>query len=70
MSNEVVEATCQCLLAQAEDWERDHSDQMDGGSSTTSLDVAQSLILEEFSRCLVQIVDCVTKSTASIQGMT
>lgn len=48
MSSEVVEATCQCLLAQAEEAERN-------GLST---DEGERLIIEEFGRCLVQIIGC------------
>lgn len=48
MSSEVVEATCQCLLAQAEEAERN-------GLSTEE---GERLIIEEFGRCLVQIIGC------------
>lgn len=49
MTQEVVEATCQCLLAQTEDVVR--------------VEQAQRLILEEFGRCLVQIIDCASKAS-------
>ncbi|XP_075235192.1 myb-interacting protein 120 isoform X2 [Lycorma delicatula] len=49
MTQEVVEATCQCLLAQTEDVIR--------------VEQAQRLILEEFGRCLVQIIDCASKAS-------
>lgn len=52
---EVVEATCQCLLAQAEESER---------SSTAEADT-EALILEEFGRCLVQIIGFANKSKAA-----
>ncbi|EEB17560.1 conserved hypothetical protein [Pediculus humanus corporis] len=48
MSSEVVEATCQCLLAQAEESERN-------GLSTEE---GERLIIEEFGRCLIQIIGC------------
>lgn len=48
MSSEVVEATCQCLLAQAEEAER----------SGLSTEEGERLIIEEFGRCLVQIIGC------------
>lgn len=47
VTTDVVEATCQCLLAQAEECEKK-------GSSDTEM---EHLILEEFGRCLVQIID-------------
>ncbi len=43
---EVVEATCQCLLAQAEESERNGLGEGE----------AEGLILEEFGRCLNQII--------------
>ncbi|XP_059085160.1 protein lin-54 homolog [Tigriopus californicus] len=49
---EVVEATCQCLLAQAEESERNQQDEAQ----------VESLILEEFGRCLVQIIEIANKS--------
>ncbi|XP_054166368.1 protein lin-54 homolog isoform X2 [Oppia nitens] len=49
---EVVEATCQCLLAQAEHGER------------VGLDIKhiEKLVIEEFGRCLTQIIDCAAKT--------
>ena len=52
MTQEVLDATCLCLLAQAEETER-----MD-----CSEDEAERFIVEEFGRCLVQIIECSTKS--------
>lgn len=49
---EVVEATCQCLLAQAEESERNQQDEAQ----------VEALILEEFGRCLVQIIEIANKS--------
>ncbi|XP_059831649.1 spexin prohormone 2 isoform X1 [Hypanus sabinus] len=43
---DVVDATCGCLLAQAEEAEKAHH----------SLPVAEHMILEEFGRCLAQIL--------------
>lgn len=45
---EIIEATCQCLLAQAEQGERNNLDYK----------TIESLVLEEFGRCLTQIIDC------------
>ncbi|XP_077177406.1 tesmin isoform X2 [Paroedura picta] len=52
ISWEVVEATCACLLAQAEEAEK--------GSYTVCL--AEQMILEEFGRCLSQILHSEFKS--------
>ncbi len=52
LTPEVVEATCQCLLAQAEESER-------SGVGETE---TEALILEEFGRCLTQIIDIASKS--------
>ncbi|XP_004627389.1 tesmin [Octodon degus] len=46
ISWEVVEATCACLLAQGEEAEKDHCSQC----------LAERMILEEFGRCLSQIL--------------
>ncbi|XP_014239198.1 protein lin-54 homolog isoform X2 [Cimex lectularius] len=54
MTNEVVQATCQCLIAQAEEWEKQYS--------RANIDHTQSQIIEEFGRCVVQIIECVAKS--------
>ncbi|XP_007886033.2 tesmin-like [Callorhinchus milii] len=43
---DVIDATCGCLLAQAEEAEKAHH----------SLSVAEHMILEEFGRCLAQIL--------------
>lgn len=52
ITSEVVDLTCQCLLAQAEQGEK------------TGLDLKQieSLVLEEFGRVLTQIIDCSAKN--------
>jgi len=47
VTQEVVEATCQCLLAQAEEGER---------LGLSELQIEQQ-VLEEFGRCLSQIID-------------
>jgi hypothetical protein len=52
MTQEVLDATCLCLLAQAEEAER-----MDN-----SEEEAERFIIEEFGRCLVQIIECATKT--------
>lgn len=48
IKDQVVEATCQCLLAQAEDVKRRNVNVEDG----------KKYILEEFGRCLIQIIEC------------
>lgn len=52
MTQEVIDATCQCLIAQAEESER----------LSTAEHQAERLVLEEFGRCLVQIIDCASKT--------
>uniref|UniRef100_A0A1B6L2K0 CRC domain-containing protein n=2 Tax=Graphocephala atropunctata TaxID=36148 RepID=A0A1B6L2K0_9HEMI len=52
MTQEVVEATCQCLLAQVE-----------GEGQLT--EQVERLILEEFGRCLVEIIDCATRTSVN-----
>ncbi|XP_039389609.1 tesmin isoform X2 [Mauremys reevesii] len=52
ISWEVVEATCACLLAQAEEAEKE----------TYSVCLAEQMILEEFGRCLSQILHSEFKS--------
>ncbi|KAM6160893.1 tesmin [Erethizon dorsatum] len=52
ISWEVVEATCACLLAQGEEAEKDHCSQC----------LAEQMILEEFGRCLSQILHTEFKS--------
>jgi len=47
VTQEVVEATCQCLLAQAEDGER----------LGVAEEQVERQVLEEFGRCLSQIID-------------
>uniref|UniRef100_A0A0A9Z5L8 CRC domain-containing protein n=2 Tax=Lygus hesperus TaxID=30085 RepID=A0A0A9Z5L8_LYGHE len=56
MSPELIQATCQCLIAQAEKWESPSEER------EKESEQAQKLIIEEFGHCLVQIIDCVTKS--------
>lgn len=53
MTQDVIEATIQCLIAQAEECQRNNLD------TKTS----EKLILEEFGRCLVEIIDFSTTST-------
>lgn len=53
VTNEVVEATCQCLLAQAEEAEK-------GGQKEEEI---EGLIIEEFGRCLSQIIEMANKSS-------
>ncbi|XP_021922327.1 protein lin-54 homolog isoform X3 [Zootermopsis nevadensis] len=55
MTQEVLDATCMCLLAQAEEAER----------MENSEEEAERFIIEEFGRCLVQIIECATKTEAN-----
>ena len=55
VSQEVVEATCQCLLAQAEEGEK----------KGQSIEQIERIVLEEFGRCLVQIIDFAGKAKKS-----
>ena len=55
LTPEIVEATCQCLLAQAEESERNQ----------VAEEAAEGLIIEEFGRCLVQIIDMANKTKIS-----
>ena len=52
VTNEVVEATCQCLLAQAEEAERNGQPEVE----------IEGLIIQEFGRCLSQIIEMANKS--------
>ena len=52
ITQEVVEDTCQCLLAQAEEAER---------LCKTSVET-EGLVLEEFGRCLLQIIEYASKA--------
>lgn len=52
ISWEVVEATCACLLAQGEEAEKEHCSEC----------LAEQMILEEFGRCLSQILHIEFKS--------
>ncbi|XP_054269282.1 protein lin-54 homolog isoform X2 [Macrosteles quadrilineatus] len=53
MTQEVVEATCQCLLA------------VEGDTKSQVSEQVERLILEEFGRCLVQIIDCASRTTVN-----
>lgn len=52
MTSDVIEATIQCVIAQAEECQKNKVD------STT----AEKMILEEFGRCLVEINEFSNKS--------
>lgn len=52
MTQDVIEATIQCLIAQAEECQRNNMD------TKTS----EKLILEEFGRCLVEIIEFSTST--------
>ena len=52
MTTEVAEATCHCLVAQAEEAER-----------TRQIEITQErMILEEFGRCLMQVIESANKT--------
>ncbi|XP_076327009.1 uncharacterized protein LOC143233959 [Tachypleus tridentatus] len=53
VTQEVVEATVQCLLAQGEDAEK----------SELVLSLVEQRVLEEFGKCLRKIIECSSKST-------
>ena len=54
VTTEVVEATCQCLLAQAEEAERKGLAELE----------SEGIIIEEFGRCLKQIIEIAKKTNA------
>ena len=58
MTSDVVEATCQCLLAQAEEAE----------SHKLSQEETEGMIIGEFGRCLKQIIDMANKAAAGIKA--
>uniref|UniRef100_A0A0C9PP89 Lin54 protein n=1 Tax=Fopius arisanus TaxID=64838 RepID=A0A0C9PP89_9HYME len=55
LTEKVVEMTCQCLMAQAEDAERSMLDE----------DTSQRLIIEEFGRCLKEIIESAYEAEAT-----
>jgi len=59
VTSDVVEATTQCLLAQAEETERN------GKHSQADI---ESMIIEEFGRCLGQIIEMANKAGATANG--
>lgn len=52
MTDKVVEITCQCLMAQADEAERSMFDE----------DTSERMIIEEFGRCLKEIIDSAHKA--------
>ena len=56
-TREVIEATCTCLLAQAEEAEK----------TDRSVQVAETMILEEFGRCLMQLIQAASKTKPTVQ---
>ena len=52
LNSEVVEATCQCLLDQAKEAERKGLKEVD----------TEALVIEEFGRCLKQIIEMANKA--------
>ena len=58
VTSDVVEATCQCLLAQAEEAE----------SHKLSQEETEGMIIGEFGRCLKQIIDMANKAAAGIKA--
>ena len=70
---EVVEATCQCLLAQAEEAERaaaaSGSAQQGSQEAVAAFErKTERLILEEFGRCLTEIIDISMKKPTANSG--
>ncbi|XP_003424108.1 protein lin-54 homolog isoform X1 [Nasonia vitripennis] len=55
LTDKVVEMTCQCLMAQAEEAERNMFDD----------ETSQKLIIEEFGRCLKEIIESAHKAEAT-----
>ena len=54
MTQAVAEATCSCLVAQAEETER-----------TRQIDTIQEQrVLEEFGRCMMQVIECANRTGA------
>jgi len=49
---EVAEATCACLVAQAEEAERTRQQEM----------MEEQMILQEFGRCLMQVIQSATST--------
>ena len=52
VTSDVVEATCACLLAQAEEADR----------QTMPPVVQERMVIEEFGRCLMQIIDSANRT--------
>lgn len=52
MTPDVIEATVQCMIAQAEECQKREMD----------VQTSERMILEEFGRCLVEIIDFSTKN--------
>ncbi|XP_035228924.1 protein lin-54 homolog isoform X2 [Stegodyphus dumicola] len=55
VTDDVLEATCLCLLAHAHDAEKCHA----------SEEEIERLVLQEFGRCLMRIIDCANKTKVS-----
>ncbi|XP_034950242.1 protein lin-54 homolog isoform X2 [Chelonus insularis] len=55
LTDKVVEITCQCLMAQAEDAEKNMFDE----------ETSQRLIIEEFGRCLKEIIESAYKAESA-----
>ena len=60
VTSDVVEATCQCLLAQAEEAE----------IKKFSQEETEGMIIGEFGRCLKQIIDMANKAAAGVKSET
>ena len=54
-SNELIDATCVCLLAQAEEAEKSNLDEKKG----------EELVIKEFGRCMMQIIEAAQKTKAA-----
>ena len=53
MTEDVIDATIQCVIAQADECQKRNTDPK----------LAEQLILEEFGRCLVEIIEFSMKNT-------
>lgn len=63
MNQRLVEATCQCLLAQAKQGEgagEGEEEEEEGGSSLDEAEIERR-VLEEYGECLKQFIECSTK---------
>ena len=58
VTTDVVEAACSCLLAQAEEAERLRHPEV----------VQERMVLEEFGRCIMQVIESANKTRGMMAG--